>query len=169
MTYTDVLGPAMQAILDCTEAAFDADGRGVAHTHLAPGAEVPDDWCDCGGMLYVRVITIVPNGQEANCPPISLTATLGVGVIRCAAVLDDNGNPPPDAVLTAEALAMTRDAAIIYGALVCCVDDPDIIPKKINRRPTIGPWNPQGPLGGCARGEWSLAVNLDVCECEEDS
>lgn len=162
--YRDVLGPAMQGFLDCVEAAFDADGRGVGRTLLVPGDNVPDDWCDCDGQLYVRVITQVPNGQQPNCPPISITATLGVGVIRCAAVLDDNGNPPPAATLTAEALAMTQDAATIYGALVCC--SPSLVQARlINRVPTIGTWNPQGPLGGCARGEWTLGVNLDVCAC----
>lgn len=162
--YPDVLGPAMQGFLDCVTAALDADGRGVGHSHLVPGDNVPDDWCDCEGLAYVRVITQVPNGQQPNCPPISITATLGVGIIRCAAVLDEQGNPPPDSVLNDEALAMSQDAATIYGALVCC--SPSLVEAKlINRAPTIGPWVPQGPLGGCARGEWSIGVNLDVCAC----
>ena len=157
----------MQAILDCADAALTTDGRGAGRSLLVPGDNVPDDWCDCDGQLYVRVVNILPQGQQPHCAPISLNAILAVGVIRCAAVLDSNGNPPEASVLTAEALAMTQDAATIYGALVCC--GPLLVAsKKVNKAPTIGPWGSQGPLGGCARGEWQVTLNLDVCGCSDE-
>lgn len=166
--YRDVLGPAMQAVLDCAEAALEADGRGAGRALLVPGDNVPDDWCNCDGQLYVRVIQIVPTGQQPHCPPLAQTVTLGVGVIRCAATLDDNGSPPAASVLTAEALAMTQDAATLYGALVCC--GPQLVTDQlIKKAPTIVSWAPQGPLGGCARGEWVFTLSLDVCSCPEEA
>ena len=148
----------MQSVLDC---ASEHLTTAVSLESLVPGGEVAWDACDCEGQLWVRLINIVPTGQEANCPPTMWNLVLGVGVVRCVSSLDDQARPPTAAKMTSEAKVMTQDAADIYEALVCCSID------NAQRGPTIGQWSPVGALGGCAGGEWQTTIRIGTCACPE--
>lgn len=154
----DLVGPAMQGVLDCVDAAL-TDSVGLKT--LVPGGEVAwDNCCEDGGELYVRLISTTPAGQQPNCAPTHWNALLGVGIVRCAHSLTDQGFPTA-AQMTGDARKMTQDQIDIYEGLICCAESVTQIQKK----PTIGTWNPVGALGTCAGGEWQVTVNVGTCEC----
>jgi hypothetical protein len=156
-------------LLDCavTELDANADSHQVAgapaYRFVAPGGQIAfDNCCDCdheeddgcGGQLYVRVIKAHPVSpiptkilREIPCPD-TIGVHLAIGVIRCAASLDDDGNPPSAETLNAESAQMVCDMAALLRALECCDTD--------DERTTIDTWTPLGPAGGCAGGEWSF-------------
>lgn len=157
---TDLLGPALTVFLGYAE---DALVPAVGRASLYPGAELAWDDC-CEGQVWVRVISILPS-PLANpgsftqpCGVLSWVATLGIGVLRCAAVLDDNGNAPTPAELSADTLAMTRDAAALEAAIQCQIG-PQVEQLSFLR------WEPLGPQGGCVGGEWVIMVKLPTCSC----
>lgn len=169
----DRLGPLMGDLLDCAEAALVRYGVPTSLVHLAPGAEVAwDNCCEGGGQLYVRAIQMFPSGNPfpqidgsaRNCDPYMLAARVAVGVIRCAHTVTDEGLAPTAAQMTGDTLAMTRDAAILHEAVRCCFKDTPGLLKVL-----MESWQPLGPLGGCAGGEWPLIIGLPVCPCPTDT
>lgn len=169
MAAPDLIGPIMGTLLTCAQDALNSYSRPVGLVSLVPGGEVAwDNCCDDGGQLYVRLVEMYPSGRpfpnadgQAACAPVMLAARLAVGVIRCAHTVDDNGVPPSAAELTADALSMTADASILLEALKCCFPTSDShIMKSL-----IGRWEPKGPSGGCAGGEWAVTVGFGTCNC----
>jgi hypothetical protein len=94
-----------------------------------------------------------------------MASVIGLGTLRCASTVDDNGKAPTPAVLTEEALGVTRDASILLEAIKCCVapmvDDQESLVTQL----VIGSWLPAGPDGGCVGGEWQLTVGHGSCGC----
>jgi hypothetical protein len=89
---TDLIGPLLEAALDCADLAIEPRAGRAA---LYPGAEVAWDDC-CDGQVYARLISMTPSGSPATgarvvspCGVLIWAVTIGVGVIRCAAVVDD--------------------------------------------------------------------------------
>lgn len=176
MTYPDVIGPLMSAILDCADTQLTANGRECDRVLLAPGVEPAYDEC-CDGFLYVRLTSMFPSGnpfpqqdtRPGNCKPTLIASTLAIGVLRCAAVVQDGGAVPTAEELTAETLGMTADASILLEAIKCC-----IVPLTDDTTSdavvaTIGTWNPLGPDGGCVGGEWTITIGHGSCGCPEDA
>lgn len=173
--YTDLVGPTLEQILACAKAALDDAGTPVGLAFVAPGSQVAhDNCCEGGGQLWVRLIQLYPtagsrgpafpqNDTAQLCGVNALAARIGVGVVRCAHTLDDDGTPPSGEDMTGDALAITQDASTLLQALLCCVPT---IPSQKGKPPAkIGVWTPQGPSGGCAGGEWELTVALGTCSC----
>lgn len=132
---------------------------------LAPGAGPPPaDWCcrhtgpdgtDGEGMAWVRLVRRYPSTRfpapdttPARCGA-SWAVDVELGVYRCAHTLDDQGNPPTAAEMTADALMVNDDAHSLLRA-ACRVRWPYV----------IGAWTPLGPSGGCVGGAQLLAVAL---------
>lgn len=141
------LTPALDDLLAAVVTALPASvGRAV----VAPGGEVAWDDC-CDGQAWVRVISVAPTYQ-ARCGIVKWTISLGIGVLRCAAVLDDDGVAPSPRQITADGHEMIADMDAI-AHLIQCADD---LPLD----PTLGNWTPLGPNGGCHGGEWSATAML---------
>lgn len=165
----DLLREPMLDLLLCAETALDNCGRPVDLVTIAPGQTVAwDNCCENGGQLYVRAVEVFPTaGPGASFPAIDsqqqcgvtlLAAQLAVGVIRCAHTIDDEGNPPTAAEMTADALGTTADMSILLDAIRCCFG-----PQQ--RHFKLSNWTPQGVQGGCVGGEWNLFVAVSPCSC----
>lgn len=162
----DLYSEAMSGVLACVRDALIEADRDVSLAHLAPGGEVAWDAC-CDGQLWVRLIDVYPTNpfptedtQQLRCTIVELAARIGVGVMRCAHTVDDNGRPPTAAEMTADTVETTADATIVSSALMCCTPNLPII-----RSIKLGHWTPAGPQGGCVGGEWQALIALDWCGC----
>jgi len=157
---TDLLGPLMAAVLAEALAALTEP---VGRVSLYPGADVAWDDC-CEGQLWVRVAETTPTGsgpQAGTRQPCGVhlwQVLLGIGVMRCAAVVKDDGTPPTPAELTADTLAMTQDRADIEEAIKCGV-------APLTEQMHFVRWDPLGPQGGCVGGEWLFFVKMGTCSC----
>lgn len=144
----------LTAALECAAAGLTRPAGRVA---LYPGGEVAWDQCDCDGQLWVRLTEMERAGDgDRNgtpCGPLLWKATLGVGVIRCVGTLDDQGNSPPTNRLNMDTLQMTQDMSDLAVAMTCCLS-----PQLEESRLQMLTWNPLGPQGGCAGGEWVFTV-----------
>lgn len=158
---TDLLAPLLAQALACADAALEPQAGRAA---LYPGGQVAWDDC-CEGQVWVRLISLVPSGNPINtrnqstpCGVVLWTVTLGVGALRCAAVVDELGQAPSPTALTANTNQMTADASALSEALQCCLAP--TVNKLIMLR-----WDPLGPDGACVGGEWQVTVLLDNCRC----
>lgn len=138
---TEVLGAVADALGD----------RAPERVVFAPGGEVAWDG-ECEGQLWARIVSVEANYQSGRCPSTYLL-TLAVGIIRCVAVLDDQGRAPEPHELITDADAAARDMADIARALQCHVPDEAL-------SAAVTTWTPLGPQGGRAGGEWQYAVRL---------
>lgn len=151
---TDLVGPLLVSMLECAATALSpAPGRSL----VASGSMVAWDDC-CEGQVWTRLVSLMPGVSDSaqSCGPLTWTATIGIGVLRCAAVVDDRGNPPAAEVLTDEALRGTADAFALSEAIQCCMTATRL--KMLN-------WAPLGPEGGCVGGEWQVSVMVDNPSC----
>lgn len=171
----DIIGQIMADVLTCAEEALTAAERPCDRVLLVPGALPAWDEC-CDGFLYVRLVSMYPTaGQSApfpnqdtrpgNCKPVMIASQLAIGVLRCAATVDDNGVVPTAATLTAEARGMTADASILLAAIKCCIADMAGDSGSLVEQLLLGAWQPLGPDGGCVGGEWTLTVAHGSCGC----
>ncbi len=167
-TIPDTLSAEMWALLNCANGALIEAGVPVGKAFLNPGLTVPDDEC-CEGQLAVRVIERFPSrtfpaidATASNCNPLFWAVQLGVSVLRCAHVLDDDGVFPTGEEMTADALAMNRDAALLETAIRCCWDPAGLHKKMIQQ------WTPKETEGGCMGGEWRVYFAQGSCSCPEE-
>lgn len=153
----------LSALAECLCAQIAADGLPEpCFCGLVPGeapaieyvTDCDDDKC---GMAWVRLSAVapisgvgVPNIILNNCnSDIGFDAE--VGIMRCAPVGDEQGNPPPaDDLLTAADLQIA-DMFTIYRAIACCSALGDFI---------IETYTPIGPEGGAVGGFWTLSAGL---------
>lgn len=134
--------------------------------YVAPGDQVAWDDC-CEGQIWSRIIGITPAQSQRNAPRgwVGNAGVCGVthyiieveiGLLRCASVVDDQGQAPAAATIGAEGLATLEDSMAILSAISC---------SKFTRQ--IGRYFPMGPQGGCVGGRWTFDMRLDNClECE---
>lgn len=163
---TDLFADTMQTLLDCAEQALNVCDRSVGRAFLAPGQQVAHDDC-CDGQLWVRLISAFPSGRPfpnpdsaQPCGILLMALQLGLGIVRCAHTVDDNGNAPTPEELTEDTLGGTLDASILLSAIQCCE-----LPLATDKLIGLGTWTPSGPQGGCVGGEWSLTVGVGNCGC----
>lgn len=129
---------------------------------LVPGLDVAWDsyGTRCGdqdGQLWANLTGVTASTTErGECKRIIWTAN--IGVIRCAAGLDDNGAAPSVDQLDADAWRQALDADKIREALTCCDTRPDTL-----RDVEVVTWLALGPSGYAAGGQWSVRGILDVC------
>jgi hypothetical protein len=156
----DLVGPLALGVLNCVKERLRYP---VGLAHLAPGNNVAWDDC-CNGQLWVRVISVVGASSMSNprLQPCALQfqVRLGVGVIRCAAVINDQGVPPSAQQMTNDTLMMLVDRTDVMQALICCVPN---IPGLNSQTLRIEDWLPQGPQGGCVGGEITITFTIGGC------
>ncbi len=165
----NLIGGLLEQVLEIARCALNpTPGRAALYS----GAAVAYDQCDCDGQVWVRLILLEPvfgdnrqpTTQSNPCGVLMWRATIGVGVLRCAATLSDNGDPPPPSVLTAETLQMTADMSALSEAVSCTV--PRTV-QGLMRVPQVQSWTPLGPEGGCVGGEWTITALVNTCQCPE--
>lgn len=155
------LKEAMADLLNAVDVEMRHD---TALQFLAPGAEVAWDNCcegdgGVGGQLWVRLISVHPAApfpridNEQKCGVTFLAATLGVGVVRCAHTLDDQGNPPTADQMTGDTNRLIDDMDDIMSG----------IQTNYDWHNKLGTYTSVGPDGGCAGGEWTVTVRLQPC------
>jgi hypothetical protein len=151
-----------QILLDClcTRLANTIAGPVCVCTPI-PGDQAIADYCGAGpngvGQAWVRLSRVFMTRQfpqpitTAPCPDGFWAAEYELGVLRCAATLDDEGQPPSPAALAWDAAMATDDAAAVMDTGQCC------LPKGLPR--LVGDWRPmQG--GGCTGGTATVTVHL---------
>lgn len=169
------IDPLMTSILSAVASAFEEDETPPGRVELTPGLLPAWDDC-CAGQLYLRVREIFPTagsgspfpqfdaqqkGVNAACAIHMVSVSFAVGMMRCAAVLDDNGNAPTPEAVSADAREMYHDMNIILQTLVCGLKEIKAIQGlKMDR------WIPQGVNGGCHGGEWGAMIAVDPCLCK---
>jgi hypothetical protein len=153
------LSAELQRWLACAVAALDPP---VGRAFVAPGLEVAWDDC-CAGQVWVRLLQLIPLPQfqkrkasGENCAVDVWEITAAIGVVRCVHSVDDDGQPPTPEELTADGIQGAEDMQALMGAIQCCVQ-----PSAFVR------WNPVGPMGGCAGGEWQFVSRIGGCGCVE--
>jgi hypothetical protein len=162
------LGPLLAAVLDCAARSLSL---GVARALVMPGNSVVHDDC-CEGQLWTRVVSVVGASALAvpamqPCLPL-YQVRFGVGVLRCAHTVDDDGNAPTPAEMTADAFQSFQDRADLVRALTCCVPDLEAV-KPYKKSMKIEDWLPGTIQGGCLDSEITFTLNMPLCPgCDED-
>lgn len=132
--------------------------RVPALIHLAPGREEAWDNC-CTGQLYARVIEVYPSSpfpgrsNASGCGDL-MAVRIGLGVLRCAAVLDNEGNAPSAEAMTGDTLEALEDMAILLDVLRSFSVEPWLPGFRLEG------WVPKGVSGGCHGGEWTFALGV---------
>lgn len=126
-----------------------------------PGPEVPWDSCEVNaagdnGQLWANLLPTFSIQGEGSCQVITFQAE--IGIVRCAATLDDDGNPPTVQQVALDAAQQAEDADAIYRAVMCCPSRSEAVRSMI-----LSAWRPVGPSGGCAGGIWTVRGVLNVC------
>jgi hypothetical protein len=155
----DFIGAILSDIVKQVDVALEPRPSRVVHVNA--GYQVP--WDDiCPGQLAGRVLTITPfTGKGgATSHPCGITeyiATLGVGLVRCVSVVNDDGIIPSADEMLRDGLQQTRDLANMLRVIQC---HPEVR--------TIGAFTPSAVRGGAVEIEWTFQVRVPVCQCVED-
>lgn len=169
----DTLAPIIERTLTCLVTRLNDLDVPVRRAFWHPGTTAP--WDACGesgdgaeGQVWVAVPRVYPSDNfpvettaAHRCAPRGFAAELTVGVLRCAAVVDDHGRAPSAEAVTDDALKVSRDRSIVLDAIVCCLMGEDADPGTYR----LGGWTPLGPDGGCVGGTWSVTVAVPPCRC----
>jgi hypothetical protein len=159
-------GPRINDLLIALDTAFDACGKPVCRAFLtaATAQYVPiDNCCQCltgEGQLWVAVGRTEPmntTGAGVISCTTNFEATINVGIARCAATVDSQGNPPDPDLISTQALAALRDMKTMYRAIS------DWISNSLNgdiHQVTIGAWTPS-VQGGCQVGSIDLTFRFE--------
>lgn len=163
----DVAFLLAQALLGRFVQRLTDAGVAPAKAFISDGASVPADEC-CDGLAWVRVGQIQPTDGSSNpysemrntpIPTPGHSIVLEVGVLRCAPVLDEQGNAPSADEYTEAALAAAFDRQSLRMAVLCDFVD-DI--NAVNADGQIpGPWTPLD-AGGCAGGYMTTSVGTSM-------
>lgn len=124
-------------------------------TIIAPGAEVA--WDNCCGQMWVRVVDYGPPSgarqvrkADGSLCAMRRQATIELGMLRCAAVVDDHGNPPTEEELNEDGAQVLADAEGLWMLLSC-----EVKVREVLR------WTPVGPNGGCVGGHWQFTIDME--------
>lgn len=144
----------LEGVLQCAYAELDPKPLWSA---VVPGTEAVLDEC-CAGQVWTRLTQMNPR-SDRNCI-IGWDATVEVGVARCVAVVDDQGNSPDAAAVQADAAQLVADMEAIQRALQCCAETVPTVQKA-----TIQAWFPLPVDGGCTGGTWTVDLLVPDCAC----
>lgn len=153
MATVDILMPSLKFLKEQAEASLT---HSVSRAVITPGRMPAWDNCDCG-LLYVRLLMVAPKstdgrvrrGSTAGCGVLMWEVTLGIGVLRCAATINDSGEIPSVRQIEADSGEMTQDLMDLRDFLNCT----DGISE-------ITSWAPVGVEGGCHGGEWIFKMDM---------
>jgi hypothetical protein len=146
---------------------------GTVDREIVTFGEIVWDQCDCG-QLAVTVKQMYPSNffpnddsnTRSNCGQPLLVIKLGVSVVRCVPVPDENGvAPEPTELRDASYIAMS-DAFIVRETVRCILQGwYDAAPQLIADF-NLGAQMVAGPQGGCGGTELDVAFALFIgCEC----
>lgn len=133
---------------------------------IAPGESMAWDDC-CEGQVWARLTSLAPlpsntPAQRPGANPCAIPSFLGtfeLGIVRCAATVNDRGQAPSPFQITEDGEQSINDMTTLLGILRC----------RDDLRSLIG-WIPQGPEGGCHGGYWQFTTLVHNClGCEEIS
>jgi hypothetical protein len=171
----DDLTPIMTGILSAAASTLNDENRSPGRVELTPGAVPAWDDC-CSGQLYARIINVFPTaGKESPFPtpdtrqrgPADATCKIhafgihfGLGILRCAHTVNDQGAAPSAAQVTDNAVLMYADSRSLLAVLLC-----DVPSVKGVHQIKLGQWGPLGVDGGCMGGEWTAFVMINSCGC----
>ncbi|SCG15529.1 hypothetical protein GA0070610_1763 [Micromonospora echinofusca] len=171
----DVAWPVAVRLRELIGAALaDALGGAPAVCAVVPGRDVAIDSC-CEGQAWVRIVRTYPvlagefpNGRgtpldDGADPGAFWAVELGAGTARCAPTPDDQGFPPTAAELERSAAELADDAGRIRRAVLCELRKVPAVDEV-----WIGEQSSVGPSGGCVGQEVLVAVQTNVCVCEEE-
>ena len=148
-------------LADCLCLALKTNGAGpTCFCGVVPGASPAWDYCgECSGetcgMGYIRVISAFQSssfpvaddpGEGCTGP---LVVQLGVGALRCVPVPNESGELPAEEQQVEATLGLLADMSAMFVALCECLPDG-----------AIGAYEPLGPSGACAGGEWTVWMSL---------
>lgn len=172
---TRSMEPLLTGILSAAASSLTAAGVPAGLVHLSPGL-LPawDNCCEGSGQLWLRVMETYPTaGVGAAFPQIDtaqkgvgcsinlLALHLGLGVMRCAHTVSDQGVFPTAAQMSSDALNTLDDLGLLLDVITCEVPAlRGAMSVKVDR------WTPQGVQGGCVGGEWGFYVAFDPCLCQ---
>lgn len=158
-----------EEVRDCVLETYEGEAPDIipAAAFIVPGAEVVHDKV-CPSMLYVRLIN---SGPYQAFPQVSLVkrkcghpvaTAMAVGVIRCQQGLGNANRPlqPTVEQLTEDANLMFCDQALMWKALMCCLDS-----DEIGGNFMVGTYQPLGPQGGVYGGEWNFYTGARLACC----
>lgn len=156
----DLIKPVLEDYLD---SALDALTTSVNRVVRAPGTSPAFDDC-CEGQLYTRVDGITPhtNGRirpasGPGCGVVGWIVDIGIGVVRCAATVNNNGEPPNARQVSADGDQMSQDMSDLAAMLRCH-----------ERTYEVSEWTALENQGGCHGGEWRFTARVDVAPCDEE-
>lgn len=155
-----MIGPILKRYVDAAVAALNpTPGRII---EVAPGAEVAWDQCDCNGQIWSRVIDMTPHLSSEirgvagpKCGVDYWIVQVALGVIRCAASMDEDGTPPSAREVSADGYQMLADMQVLQQVVLCSPDTWQ-----------VRQWTPSGPLGGCHGGEFVFTIRVNTCGCD---
>lgn len=117
---------------------------------------IPADDC-CDGLVWTRVASIAPTDGGVNTfaqllpagtPVPGHSIRLEAGALRCAPVMQDNGQPPDPSEYTAYALQAAQDRQAIRLAVECDLPADIFAAQADGQVPDV--WTPIG--GACTGG-----------------
>ena len=129
----------------------------VCRVGLVPRPVATADACGqtCDGTADGQLWASLASTQtEDNEQCLNHKATVHIGVWRCAAVVDDNGQPPEAAAVAADAVQQALDADAIYAVLAS--DD-------FKHAFDLVGWTPSEPEGACVGGYWTYTFSVGTC------
>jgi hypothetical protein len=156
----DLLVRLTQELLDCACSALEKTTCGCPSRAFVSWGAVAWDRCCDDGMLWVGIDRVfayerfpAPAGVVTCQPP--LAADLVIGVLRCAPVVNDQGEAPSVEKLMLSSAQNEEDAYVLMNGVLCCLAEAG------KMRPfVVGNQRPLGPAGGCIGSELRLTVAL---------
>lgn len=162
----DLIQLTLQEILDCACAALAETVCGCpCRAYVAVGDVSWDQCCD-GGQLWVKATRVYVTESfpqekaDALICGVGLAADVQVGVLRCAPVLDDQGNPPTPEALTTSSSQVYEDMYALMNSIICCLSATKKCRKFVMRGATS-----LGPQGGCVGTLINLSIELTDPPC----
>lgn len=152
-----VLERLQDALVELTTGVLTALEPPVCRVNLALGPDPTWDSCaqtcsnDADGHLWATIVGTTV-GDTEQC--LNHKATVRIGILRCAAVISDSGEPPSAAAVSADAAQQAFDADAIYTVM-----SSDAFKHGFD---LVG-WSPLGPNGACVGGYWEYTYTIGTC------
>ncbi len=151
----------MDVVLAACVVELRADGTdgNLCATTKYPGESAPLDYAECGGMLWVRLVSASPTTQfpnpegRPNACAQTLAFNLEVGLLRPSPIPENimgDFQLPSDEEHAEATDRQMDDMQAVHRGLLRASKDIDMM--------LIGSYQPVGPIGGTVGGMWTLAV-----------
>lgn len=126
----------------------------VCFCSVVPGAQTIYDFSE-GGQAWVRLQTAFPtrtfpqqDESLRNCAA-GIAYGLEIGIVRCAPMLSEDGDPPSAAEQFEATRLQMADMMAMRAAIQCCMAKKDSL---------LSTYVPIGPEGGALGGSWTVWV-----------